>query len=150
MKACTRRDRASRCADCSNGGRSSFRLTTMRQRTGRKLEMARTEMVFRAMSRHFAERNLWNIRCWSLRLNARELHHLGPFLNVLGDELAELGGRTCKRRVAKVCNPRFHRGIGENSIDLLVEFLDEIGGRIFWRADTQPRARIIARQKIVQ
>src|SRR5262249_32051301 len=86
----------------------------------------------------------------SVRPNARELHHLGPFLNVLGDELAELGGRTCKRRVAKVCNPRFHRGIGENSIDLLVEFLDDIGGRILWRADTQPRARIIARQKIVQ
>src|SRR5262249_40399492 len=86
----------------------------------------------------------------SVRPDARELHHLGPFLNVLGDELAELDGRTCKRRVAKVCNPRFHRGIGENSIDLLVEFLDYIGGRILWRADTQPRARIIARQKIVQ
>ena len=86
----------------------------------------------------------------SVRPDARELHHLGPFLNVFGDELAELGGRTCKRRVAKVCNPRFHRGIGENSIDLLVEFLDDIGGRILWRADTQPRARIIARQKIVQ
>src|SRR5215831_20641992 len=86
----------------------------------------------------------------SVRPDARELHHLGPFLNVLGDELAELGGRTCKPRVAKVCNPRFHRGIGENSIDLLVEFLDDIGGRILWRADTQPRARIIARQKIVQ
>jgi hypothetical protein len=43
-----------------------------------------------------------------VRPDARELHHLGPFLNVLGDELAELGGRTCKPRVAKVCNPRFH------------------------------------------
>src|SRR6516165_5462919 len=86
----------------------------------------------------------------SVRPDARELHHLGPFLNVFSNELAKLSGGTRKRRVAKVCNPRSHRGIGENSIDLLVEFLDDIGGRIFWRADTQPRARIIARQKIVQ
>src|SRR5437588_8863115 len=35
----------------------------------------------------------------SVRPDARELHHLGPFLNVLGYKLAELGGRTCKRRV---------------------------------------------------
>src|SRR5215831_14834514 len=86
----------------------------------------------------------------ALRLNARELHHLGPFLNVLGDELAELGGRTCKRRVAKVFNPRFHRGIGKNGIDLLVEFFDDIRRCIHWRADAQPRARIVARQKIAQ
>ena len=37
-EACTRCHRASRCADCSNGGRSSFRPTTMRQRTGRRVE----------------------------------------------------------------------------------------------------------------
>src|SRR5215472_3154655 len=104
----------------------------------------------RAMSRHFRRTELWNVRRRSLRLNARELHHLGPFLNVLGDELAELGGRTCKRRVAKVCKPRFHRGIGKNGIDLFVEFLDDIGGCILWRPDTQPRARIVARQKIAQ
>ena len=47
------------------------------------------------------------------------------------DELPEAGGRTCKRRVAKVFNPRFHRGIGKNGIDLLVELLDDIGGVFF-------------------
>src|SRR5215831_13972777 len=86
----------------------------------------------------FAERRLWNIGPSlpeSVRPDARELHHLSPFLNVLGYELAELVGRTCKRRVAKIFNPHLHRGIGENSIDLLIELLDGIGGRILRRAD---------------
>src|SRR6516165_10481068 len=64
--------------------------------------------------------------------------------------LPNSGGRSCKRRVAKVCNPRLHRGIGKNGIDLLVEFLDDIGRCIHWRADTQPRARVVPRQKIAQ
>src|SRR5262249_7279988 len=109
-----------------------------RRKRGRKFKPM--VPVAGAMSRHFRRTE----RRRSLRLNARQLHHLGPFLNVLGDELPELGGRTCKRRVAKVCNPRFHRGIGKNGIDLLVEFLDDIGRCIHWRADTQPRARIVA------
>src|SRR5215471_2517349 len=104
----------------------------------------------RAMSRHFRRTKVMERQPGLLRLDARELHHLGPFLNVLGDELAELSGRTCKRRVAKVCKPRFHRGIGENGIDLLVELLDDIGRCIHWCGDTQPRARIVARQKIAQ
>ncbi len=35
----------------------------------------------------------------SLRLDASELHHLGPFLGFVGNELAELGGRASKRVV---------------------------------------------------
>src|SRR6516165_3040384 len=104
-------------------------------------------------ARDFAERalrNVWPRSRQSLRFDVSELHHLGPFLNVFGDELAEFDGRTCKRRIAKVCNPRFHRGIGKNGIDLLIEFLDDIGRCIHWRADTQPRARVVARQKIAQ
>ena len=78
------------------------------------------------------------------------LIHLGPLLDVFGDELAVLGGRTCKRCVAKVRNPRFHRGIGECGIDLLIERRDDVGGRVLWRADTQQYTRIVTRQKIGQ
>src|SRR5262249_26159755 len=90
----------------------------------------------RAMSRHFRRTELWNVRRRSLRLNARELHHLhlGPFLNVLGDELAELGGRTCKRRVAKVCKPRLHRGIGKNGALISLLSFSTISGGVFFGA----------------
>src|SRR5262245_52494504 len=40
MEACTRCDRASKSADCLNGGRLSFRPITMRQRTAREVETA--------------------------------------------------------------------------------------------------------------
>ena len=49
----------------------------------------------------FIYRNLWNIppRCpGSLWLYVRELHHLGPLLGFLGDELAEVGGIQRQRR----------------------------------------------------
>src|SRR5262245_15127501 len=44
----------------------------------------------------------------SVRLDACEAHYLAPLLGFLGDQLAE------------VSEPRFHVGIGEASVDLLV------------------------------
>src|SRR5262249_45228757 len=72
--------------------------------------------------RDFAERQLWNMRGFpaSVRLDAGELHHLAPLLGFLCDQLAEVGGRTRKHRAAEVSEPRFHVGIGEASVDLLV------------------------------
>ena len=40
------------------------------------------------------EKTVWNFSRRSLGLKARELHHLGPFLGFVGDELPEVGGRT--------------------------------------------------------
>src|SRR5689334_16459947 len=37
----------------------------------------------------------------SLRLDAGELHHLGPFLGFRGDEIAEVGGRAEERHRAE-------------------------------------------------
>ena len=56
----------------------------------------------------------------SIRLDACEPHHLAPLLGFLGDQLAEVSGRTRKHRAAEVSEPRFHVGIGEASVDLLV------------------------------
>src|SRR6266850_2284959 len=44
---------------------------------------------------------VWNVPR-SVRLNARELHHLGPFLDFFGDELAEVDGRACKCLVTQI------------------------------------------------
>src|SRR5215470_9642198 len=55
-----------------------------------------------------------------IRFDADGLHHLAPLLGFLGDQLAEVSGRTRKHRAAEVIEPRFHVGIGEASVDLLV------------------------------
>src|ERR1700733_9275198 len=69
------------------------------------------------------------LRCIStqlLRLDVRELDHLGPFLGFVGNELAEIGRRTGKRHGAQSGKPRLQRGIGETGIDLLVELVDDV------------------------
>src|SRR5262245_55830157 len=72
--------------------------------------------------RDFAERQLWNIHAFpaSVRLDACEPHHLAPLRGFLGDQLAEVSGRTRKYRAAEVSEPCFHIGIGKSSVDLLV------------------------------
>src|SRR5262249_2912039 len=57
----------------------------------------------------------------SLRLDAGELHHLGPFLGFRGDEVAEVAGRAKERHRAKVGKARLERGIGKPRLDLPVE-----------------------------
>jgi hypothetical protein len=70
----------------------------------------------------FAERELMEYPRLppSVRLDACEPHHLAPLLGFLGDQLAEVSGQTRKHRAAEVSEPRFHVGIGEASVDLLV------------------------------
>ena len=77
----------------------------------------------------------------SVRLDVGELHHLGPFLGFVDDESAEVGGRTRKRCASQVGKPGLHLGIGESAIDLSVELVDDVGGRVSRRADAGPEAR---------
>src|SRR5258708_14747852 len=80
----------------------------------------------------------------SLRLDASELHHLGPFLGFVGDELAKVGGRERERVATQVGKPRLDLGIGEASVDLLVELVDDLGRRGPRCADGEPTARLRA------
>src|SRR5262249_57049972 len=64
----------------------------------------------------------------SFRLDARELHHLRPFLGFFGEELAVLSRRERERGVAEVGNPSPDPGIGEASVDLPVDRIDNFGG----------------------
>src|SRR5262249_1988724 len=84
----------------------------------------------------------------SLLLDARKLDHLGPLFGFLDDELAELGGRADKRCASEVGEPRLHRGIGESRIDLFVECVDDLGGRVPGCAEAVPRARLKAWQEL--
>ena len=45
-------------------------------------------------------------------------------------QLAELGRRSRQRRAAEVGEPRPHLGVGEAGIDLLIEVVDHLNGRI--------------------
>ena len=69
--------------------------------------------------RHSRNGTLWNVRALpaSLRLDAGELDHLGPFLGFLSDQPAEVSGRTSKHRATEVSEPRFRIGVGEASAD---------------------------------
>src|ERR1700722_7766416 len=77
----------------------------------------------------------------SLRLDIRELDHLGPFLGFVGNELAEIGRRAGKHHGAEIGKPLLQRGIGEAGIDLFVQLVDDVGGRALWRADAVEGAR---------
>ena len=45
-------------------------------------------------------------------------------------------------------NRAFSLGIGEAGIDLPVEFLDDLGGRVSRRADASPGARLVTRHEL--
>src|SRR5262245_65270046 len=80
--------------------------------------------------------------CGSVSLDARELDHLGPLLGFVGDELAEVDGRACRRDAPKVCKARLQFGIDEAGIDLSVELVDDLGGRVLGNANAIPLAGV--------
>jgi hypothetical protein len=55
-----------------------------------------------------------------LRLDVGGPDHLGPLLGISDDELAELGGRVCKRLKAQIYEPRFECRVGECGINLRI------------------------------
>src|SRR6516164_7537598 len=63
---------------------------------------ARTSSVWRQAERDSRNGTLWNIgsELLSLRLDVGRDNHLAPFFGLVGDELAEIGGRACEHRAA--------------------------------------------------
>src|SRR5262245_35723836 len=84
----------------------------------------------------------------SVCFDVRRPDHLAPHLGFLSDQLAEVSRRTRKHRAAEIGEPRLHRGIGESHIDLLVECVDDLGGRVPGCAEAAPRARLKAWQEL--
>src|SRR5262249_62173321 len=85
----------------------------------------------------------------SLRLDAGKLDHLAPLLGFVGDEFPEFsGGHKC-RLEAHVEEAHLHLRIGNDCVDLVVEPVNNVGGRIFRGANTLPTARLVAGDKFV-
>ena len=93
------------------------------------------------------KRLIGTCRCGSLRLDVGGPDDLAPLLGFIGDELAEVGRRDRKHGAAQFDEPRLDLGIGEARVDLPIEFLDDLGGRAPRRAETEPCARLVARQE---
>src|SRR5215475_15604330 len=70
-----------------------------------------------------------------LRLDVDRPKHLGPRLGVVGDELAEIGGRAGKQRAAELEQPRLELRILEHCVDLSVEPVDDPDRRCLRRTD---------------
>src|SRR5262245_21962230 len=84
-------------------------------------------------SHAFRERDLWNAsRRWpaSFWLDVGRADHLAPLLGFHGDERAEVGGRACQYRATQIGKARFEFGINKASVDLRVELVDDLGGRV--------------------
>src|SRR5262249_27099645 len=73
----------------------------------------------------------------SLRLDARELDHLGPFLGFGCNESAELGGAKNHWDGADIAEPRLDVRRSQPGIDLAVEPFDDL----HWRAGGPRRPR---------
>src|SRR4051812_43566775 len=87
--------------------------------------------------------------CLSLpRLDVGRPGHLAPLLGFVGDDLAELGRRTAKDAATEIGDAPFHLGIAQCGIDLLVEPVDDVCGRVSWRSDAIPRAGLETRQEL--
>src|SRR5262245_16564104 len=86
----------------------------------------------------------------SVRFDAGELDHLGPFFGFVGDELAKLGGRADKWCASEVSQPRLDFGIGEARVDPRVELVDDLGWRGLGCADAEPIACLVPRQEFPQ
>src|SRR5262245_50200979 len=71
--------------------------------------------------------------------------HLRPLLCFIRNELAKIGRRAAKHNSAELGNPRLQFGIGEACIDLVVELLNDLSGRVLGRTNAEPRARLKAR-----
>src|SRR5262245_15406935 len=92
---------------------------------------------------------LWNIgRGRSVRLDVEGLDHLAPLLGFIGDELAEVGGRTRKHRAAEVSEMGLHFRVVESRVNFLVELVNNLRRCVLGRADAIPLARLVARQEL--
>ena len=84
----------------------------------------------------------------SLRLDARELDHLAPFLGFVGDELAEVGGRAARApSPPRSASRAFILGSARAALISLLS-LSTISAGVFFGAPTPiPDARLVARHE---
>jgi beta-mannosidase len=67
-----------------------------------------------------------------------------PLLRLLGDELAEVGGRATDRRGTEVGEARLHLGIREGRVHHAIDLLHDVCRRALGHEDAVPPARFVA------
>src|SRR5262249_21646433 len=68
---------------------------------------------------------------------------LTPFFGFLLKPPPVIGGRAAGDAAAQVGKPQLQFGVGQHIVNLLVEFVDDRGWRVFGCADTYPCSRIV-------
>src|SRR4029453_982496 len=98
----------------------------------------------------FAQRALRTIRRSRpyLWLDVGRPDHVGPLLNLLGNELAEVGGRAWKHSATKLGKGGLDFGIGQAGVDLPIELVDDFSGCALGRTNTRPSAGFVPRQEV--
>lgn len=84
----------------------------------------------------------------SLRFDLSGANDLAPFLGIFCDHGGEIGRGPRQYNARHVGNPRLDCRIGEGGINRFIEFIDDLGRRIFGRADPVPRACLVAGDKV--
>src|SRR5262249_53490295 len=84
----------------------------------------------------------------SIRLRARELHHLGPLLGFLGNQLSKVDGRTPNYYAAQIGNACSKLGISEARIDLCLQVIDDLPGWGFRGPQAHPGAPLTPRPEL--
>src|SRR5262245_13273077 len=84
----------------------------------------------------------------SVRLDVRRPDHLAPLLGFFRNEPAKVGGREREHSATEIGKPRLNLGFGKATADLLVELVDDLGGRSLWCADAEPNTPLVARHEL--
>src|SRR4029453_11981558 len=104
------------------------------------------------MNRHFRLSEFMEYRLdsgsASVRLDVEGPDDIAPLLLFVRDVLSEVRGREHEHVATQVGKPRLDLGIGEASVDLLVELVDDLGRRGLRCADAGPEARLKARHEL--
>src|SRR5215471_2267491 len=136
------------------GTKRTFLIASAMSAFGGKADIDWTcEMSAFDQSGHWAkvaEWALWKINSGSasLQLDVEGPDEVAPLLRFVGDELAKVSGRKRERVATQIGKPRLVLRIGEASVDLLVELVDDLGGRCLRCANAVPAARLIAWQEL--
>ena len=84
----------------------------------------------------------------SVRLDIGGPDHLPPFLRFFGNEGPEIGRRAGKNHAAEVGELSLQLGIGETSIDFLIELIDDLTRRFRGSADSEKNRSIRSPEQI--
>ena len=79
------------------------------------------------------------------RFQIGRFDHSSPFLGLLGEVLSKFGGRSNKGKGAQLRKSGLQLCVGEASIDLPVQLIDNLGARVSWSANAVPGARLVTR-----